>query len=143
LAAVCLHSAELSSDQRVEKPAAYFPHPDSDGGWRTATKAEDIRAAAGIELPKLAQAWEFTQRCTQNGGFARSAEWLAGVRKYFGRASRNTNPDMGLHGQGLYQHCLRNHVKGIFTTGFPMDLDTKVFTPKVPTGSPSVEGNTG
>jgi hypothetical protein len=48
--------------------ADYFPPPDSAGGWRTATNVAQVRELAGMDLPKLEQAWEFTQRCTQNGG---------------------------------------------------------------------------
>ena len=36
--------------------------------WRTATNAAQVRELAGMDLPRLEQAWEFTQRCTQNGG---------------------------------------------------------------------------
>jgi hypothetical protein len=44
--------------------AEYFPPPDSAGGWRTATNAAQVRELAGMDLPRLEQAWEFTQRCT-------------------------------------------------------------------------------
>jgi hypothetical protein len=40
--------------------------PDSSGGWRTATNAAQIREFAAMDLPRLEQAWEFTQRCTPN-----------------------------------------------------------------------------
>ena len=50
-------------------PAAnYFPAPDSAGGWRPATNASEMRERAGMDSRKLDQAWDFTQRCTQNGG---------------------------------------------------------------------------
>ena len=48
--------------------AAYYPPPDSAGGWRTAAGEAQVRELAGMDVGKLNQAWEFTQRCTQNGG---------------------------------------------------------------------------
>ena len=70
----------------------YFPPPDTAGGWRTATNAAQAREQAGMDLPRLEQAWEFTQRCTQNAGLlvVRNG-WLV-FEKYVGRASRNVNP---------------------------------------------------
>ena len=59
--------------------ADYFPPPDSAGGWRTATSAAHLRELAAMDLPRLEQAWEFTQRCTQNAG-------LLVVRNEIGRA---------------------------------------------------------
>src|SRR5262245_23282490 len=79
--------------------ADYFPPPDSAGGWRSATNAAQMREVAGMVLPRLEQAWEFTQRCTQNGGLlAVRNGWLV-FEKYFGRASRNANPDMASTGK--------------------------------------------
>ena len=46
----------------------YYPPPDSAGGWRTVKDAAQARELAGIDLAKLDQAWEQTQRCTQNAG---------------------------------------------------------------------------
>ena len=50
------------------QPADYFPPPDSEGGWRTLTDAGQLREHAGIDLGRLEQAYQFTERCTQNGG---------------------------------------------------------------------------
>src|SRR5205807_9847942 len=74
--------------------ADYFPAPDSAGGWRTAKDATQARELAAMDLSKLAQAWEFTQRCTQNGGLlaVRRGELL--FDQYFGRARRAAPPDM-------------------------------------------------
>jgi hypothetical protein len=49
-------------------PQDYYPPPDSAGGWRTLKEAGPIRDVAGMDLAKLDQAWEQTQRCTQNAG---------------------------------------------------------------------------
>src|ERR1043166_949340 len=109
--------------------ADYFPPPDSAGGWRTATNAAQARESAAMDLPRLEQAWEFTQRCTQNAGLlvVRNG-WLV-FEKYVGRASRNANPDMASTGKaytsiacGIMLHEFRDKI--------PEGLDTKVFTPK-------------
>jgi len=109
--------------------ADYFPPPDSAGGWRTATNATDMRERAGMDLPRLEQAWEFTQRCTQNGGLlvVRNG-WLV-FEKYFGRASRKANPDMASTGKAYTSIACGIMVKE-FHDKIPDGLDTKVFTQK-------------
>src|SRR5438477_8862501 len=107
----------------------YFPPPDSSGGWRAATNVAKARRSAGMDLPRLQQAWEFTQRCTQNGGLlvVRNG-WLV-FESYFGRASRNANPDMASTGKAFTSIAC-----GIMLTEFrdriPDGLETKVFTQK-------------
>jgi hypothetical protein len=66
--------------------ADYFLPSDTSGGWRAATNAAQVRELAGIDLARLEQAWEFTQRCTQNAGLivVRNG-WLV-FEKYVGRA---------------------------------------------------------
>src|SRR4051812_29504974 len=92
------------------EPFTYFPPPDDAGGWRTATNAAQIREVAQMDVSRLQQAWEFTQRCTQNAGLlvARNG-WLV-FEKYVGRAGRNANPDMARRGElwrGLNFRILR------------------------------------
>ncbi len=77
----------------------YFPPPDSAGGWRTAKDAAQVRELAAMDLSKLEQAWEFTQRCTQNGGLLVVRRGYLVFEKYFGRASRSANPDMASTGK--------------------------------------------
>src|SRR5262249_17909920 len=77
----------------------YFPPPDSDGGWRVAADASQVRNKAGMDLRRLAQAWAFTERCTQNGGLLVVRHGYLVFEKYFGRASRNANPDMASTGK--------------------------------------------
>ena len=67
----------------------YFPPPDSQGGWRTLKDAAAIRKLAGLDLPKLDQAFDFTQRCSQNGGLLVVRHGYLVFEKYFGRAHRN------------------------------------------------------
>src|SRR4051812_28025541 len=69
--------------------ADYFPPPDADGGWRTLKDAKEIRELAGMDLPKLDQAFDFTQRCSQNGGLLVVRHGYLVFEKYFGRAHRN------------------------------------------------------
>src|SRR6267142_1589035 len=108
---------------------AYFPPPDSSSGWRTATNAGQVREFAGMDLPGLQQAWEFTQRCTQNGGLlvVRNG-WLV-FEKYFGRASRNANPDMASTGKAYASIACGIMLKE-FHDKIPNGLETKVFTQK-------------
>src|SRR6185436_5672658 len=74
---------------RVVQAADYFPPPDSEGGWRTLKDAAQIRESAGMDLRRLEQAFDFTQRCTQNGGLLIVRHGYLVFEKYFGRAHRN------------------------------------------------------
>ncbi|HZK82605.1 MAG TPA: hypothetical protein VFC46_16090 [Humisphaera sp.] len=67
----------------------YFPPPDSDGGWRTLSDPAQIRDLAGMDLPRLKRAFDFTQRCTQNGGLLVVRHGYLVYEGYFGRAHRN------------------------------------------------------
>jgi CubicO group peptidase (beta-lactamase class C family) len=107
--------------------ADYFPPPDSASGWRTATNAAQIRAEAGLHLPSLDRAWDFTQRCTQNGALLVVRKgWLV-FEKYFGRASRNVNPDMASTGKA-YTSIACGIMLQQFHNKIPAGLNTKVFT---------------
>ena len=77
-------------------PAAdYFPPPDSQGGWRVAKDAREVREKAGLDAAWLERAYLVGERGTQNGGLLVVRHgWLA-FEKYFGRASRNANPEIG------------------------------------------------
>jgi len=126
-----LYSGERPRDARFAGTLthrAYYPRADAAGGWRTGTNAAQAREAAGIDLARLEQAWEFTQRCTQNGGLlvVRNG-WLV-FEKYFGRASRNANPDMASTGKAYTSIACGIMLKE-FSDKIPNGLDTKVFTP--------------
>ena len=107
--------------------ADYFPPPDRHGGWRLALDAPAAREKAGLDLPKLEQAWTFTQRCTQNGGLLVVRHGYLAFEKYFGRASRNANPDMASTGKA-YTSIACGIMLHEFRDGIPEGLDTKVFT---------------
>jgi len=113
--AVALHAAD------------YFPPPDSLGGWRTATGLKQVRQRAGLDLRQLDRAFDFTQRCSQNGGLLVVRHgWLA-YQRYFGRASRDANPDMASTGKAVTSIAC-----GIMLAEFhdqiPDGLNQKVFT---------------
>ena len=105
----------------------YFPPPDSQGGWRTLSDAAAIRRSAGMDLGRLDQAYEFTQRCSQNGGMLVVRHGYLVYEKYFGRAHRNANPDMASTGKaftsvacGIMLHEFHDKIS--------QGLDQKVFT---------------
>src|SRR5436189_881424 len=127
-----LHAAV--SDPATEKQT-YFPPPDSSSGWRSATNATPARDLAGIDLSKLQPAWDFTQRCTLNGGLLVVRNGYLVFEKYFGRASRNANPDMASTGKA-YTSIACGIMLREFRDKIPEGLDTKVFTEKfLPEGS--------
>lgn len=107
----------------------YFPPPDSAGGWRTPPTRAAFRELAAIDPARLDAAFEFTSRCSQNGGLLIVRRGYLVFEKYFGRASRNANPDMASTGKaftsiacGIMLHEFKGKI--------PEGLDTKVFTEK-------------
>ena len=108
--------------------ADYFPPPDSAGGWRTPS-AGHMAKQAGVDLPKLERAWDFTQRCTQNGGLVVVRRGYLVFEKYFGRAQRNVNPDMASTGKA-YTSIACGIMLQEFHDKIPDGLSTKVFTQK-------------
>jgi hypothetical protein len=82
-----------------------------------------------MDLRRLEQAFDFTQRCTQNGRLLVVRHGYLVFEKYFGRAHRNANPDMASTGKaytsiacGIMLHEFRDKIPG--------GLDTKVFIEK-------------
>src|SRR6185436_5863710 len=121
-----LANLQAASDPASENET-YFPPPDSSGGWRTATNVAPASGQARMDMPKLQQAWEFTQRCTQNGGLliVRNG-WLV-FENYFGRASRNANPDMASTGKAYTSIACGIMLKD-FHDKIPDGLETRVFS---------------
>jgi len=109
--------------------ADYFPPPDSAGGWRTLKDAAQIRALAGMDAARLEQAYEVTQRGTQNGGLLVVRHGYLVFEKYFGRAQRNANPDMASTGKA-YTSIACGIMLQEFSAKIPDGLDTKVFNEK-------------
>lgn len=109
--------------------ATYFPPPDSQGGWRTLKDAREIREKAGMDLSRLETAFEVCERGTQNGGLLVVRKGYLVYEKYFGRASRNCNPDMASTGKAFTSIACGVMLRE-FHDKIPDGLDTKVFTEK-------------
>ena len=107
----------------------YFPPPDSEGGWRTLKTAQEIREKAGMKLPVLEAAYKITENSSQNGGLVIVRHGYLVFEKYFGRASRNVNPDMASTGKAFTSIACGIMLKE-FHDKIPEGLDTKVFTEK-------------
>lgn len=107
--------------------ADYFPPADSKGGWRTLATAAEAREKAGVSLERIEKAYQVCERGTPNGGLLVVRKGYLVFEKYFGKASRNANPDMASTGKaytsiacGVMLHEFRDRI--------PEGLDTKVFT---------------
>jgi hypothetical protein len=111
-----LHAADL-----------YFPPPDSEGGWREAKDSQSCREKAGMDLAELEAAYILTDRSTAHGGLVVVRRgWLC-FERYFGRASRNANPDMASTGKGFCSIACGIMLEE-FKDKIPEGLDTNVFT---------------
>jgi CubicO group peptidase (beta-lactamase class C family) len=108
-------------------PEDNFPPPDSEGGWRTAADAEQVRKLAGMDPHQLDLAFDFTQRCSQNGGLLVVRHGYPAYEKYFGRAHRDANPDMASTGKA-YTSVACGIMLHEFHDTIPEGHDTKVFT---------------
>ena len=107
----------------------YFPPPDSEGGWREAKTTKECRDHAGMDLPTLEVAYAHTERSTGNGGLVVVRNgWLC-FERYFGRASRNANPDMASTGKAFCSIAC-GIMLSEFKNKIPEGLDTRVFTEK-------------
>lgn len=118
----------LSSLLNAAAPA-YFPPPDSEGGWREAKDVKEGRELAGVDTPKLEATYKLTERTTANGGLVVVRRGYLVYEKYFGRASRNANPDMASTGKGFCSIACGIMLEE-FKDKIPDGLDTKVFTEK-------------
>ncbi len=124
-----LLAATLAVALHCNSAAEYFPPPDSDGGWRTLTNASQIKAAAGMDLSRLQDAYRFIERSTQNGGLLVLRHGYLVFEQYFGRASRTANPDMASTGKAYTSIACGIMLKE-FQDKIPDGLETKVFTEK-------------
>lgn len=107
----------------------YFPPPDSEGGWREAKTDKDCRELGGMDLVKLEPAFEMTKRSTAHGGLLVVHKGYLCYEGYFGRASRNSNPDMASTGKAFCSIAC-GIMLDEFKDKIPQGLDTKVFTDK-------------
>jgi len=113
----------------LTRAADYFPPPDSQGGWRTLHDAKEVREKAGLDLPRIEDACNICERSTPNGGLLVVRHGYLVFEKYFGRASRNANPDMASTGKAYTSIACGIMLKE-FHDKIPQGLDTKVFTEK-------------
>lgn len=124
---VLLLSALLAS--AVHAADSYFPPPDSQGGWREAKTEKEAHDLAGVDLPRLEAAYTVTERSTGNGGLLVVHNGYLCFERYFGRASRNANPDMASTGKAFCSIACGIMLEE-FKNKIPDGLDTKVFTDK-------------
>ncbi|MGH9844193.1 MAG: serine hydrolase domain-containing protein [Blastocatellia bacterium] len=115
------------------KEIAYFPPPDSKGGWRSLRDADEIRRFAGpgdgMDKKKLDEAFEFIKESTKNGGLLVLRKgWLI-YENYFGLGHREATPNLASVGKSFTSIAV-----GILINErpklFPDGLDQKVFTPE-------------
>ena len=105
----------------------YFPPPDSKGGWRVLSGPVEIREKAGLDLKRLEAAYKVCERGTPNGGLLVVRRGYLVFEKYFGRASRNANPDMASTGKA-YTSIACGVMLEEFKDKIPQGLETKVFS---------------
>ena len=105
----------------------YFPPPDAEGGWREAKTEKSAKEQAGMDLSKLEPAYTITERSTGNGGLLVVHKGYLVFERYFGRASRNANPDMASTGKGFCSIACGIMLEE-FKDKIPQGLDTKVFS---------------
>jgi CubicO group peptidase (beta-lactamase class C family) len=112
-------------------PTDYYPQPDSQGGWRSLTGANDekLRKAAGMDRQKLDAAFDYAQTTSQHGGLLVVRHgWLV-YERYYGRGNREGNPDMASVGKAFTSISCGIMLKEQHDR-IPNGLDEKVFTEK-------------
>jgi CubicO group peptidase (beta-lactamase class C family) len=106
----------------------YFPPPESKGGWRTLTKATDVRNLAGLDNRKLDEAWEYVRSLDRNSSLLVVRHgWLC-YEKYQGAVTPTSNRDMHSCGKaftGVAVAILMDEKPGLF----PKSLDQPVYDP--------------
>jgi CubicO group peptidase (beta-lactamase class C family) len=117
------------ADPRIAHPVTdYFPPPDSEGGWRILSTAEDVRRVAGMDKKALDEAFEIAEDSSKNGGLliVRNG-WLV-YERYFGKGHREATPNLASCGKSFTSIAV-----GILMAErpdlFPEGLDQKIFSP--------------
>jgi CubicO group peptidase (beta-lactamase class C family) len=118
-----------SSAEAAETPKAYFPPPESNGGWRVATDPEEVRRLAGMDLKKLDEAWDYVKSLDDNSSLLVVRHgWLC-YERYQGGVTPTSNEDMHSCGKaftGVAVAVLMNEKPDLF----PERLDQLVYDPK-------------
>ncbi|HEY2572670.1 MAG TPA: serine hydrolase, partial [Verrucomicrobiaceae bacterium] len=108
---------------------AYFPSPDSAGGWRTAKNEAEIRQLAGMNRARLEDTFAYIQGSTKNGGLLVLRHgWLA-FERYYGLGHHEAVPNLASCGKSFTSVAvgiLMSEVPELFPDG----LDQKIFTPR-------------
>jgi CubicO group peptidase (beta-lactamase class C family) len=102
--------------------AAYYPVPDTAGGWRSAAPTAAQRAS-------LDKAFDHIRASTKHGGLLILYRGQLLYERYFGRASREATPNLASCGKSftsIAAGILLSERKDLFPEG----LDQKVFTPR-------------
>ena len=108
-------------------PRAYFPDPDSLGGWRTLTEPKDIRRITGMKKKKLDEAFNFIRTTTRNGGLMIVRNGYLVYEGYFGKGQREATPNTGSVGKSFTSIAV-GILMGERPDLFPDGLDQKIFT---------------
>ena len=125
---VCAQPAGSVTSAPVGAAAeARFPPPDAAGGWPQTSGAAETRAAAGLDIERLEQAFEYCRRSTPHGGLAVVRHGKLAFEQYFGRAHRDSNPDMASTGKAFCSEACGIMLEE-FKDRLPQGLATKVFT---------------
>jgi len=107
----------------------YFPPPDSSGGWRILKDPAQVRKVTGIDVRRLDQAFEYTERTTQHGGLLVVRHgWLV-YERYFGKGNREANAQMASVSKAFSSIACGIMLKEKHDL-IPEGLDQKVFTEK-------------
>lgn len=120
-----LFAAGLSMAQN----SAYFPTPDSAGGWRTLGDPAAIRKTAGMDVERLDQAFAYARLTSAHGGVLVARHGYLVYEKYFGQGNREAHPDMASIGKA-YASIACGIVLAEKKQEIPEGLDQKVFTEK-------------
>jgi CubicO group peptidase (beta-lactamase class C family) len=105
----------------------YFPPPDASGGWRTLRDPAEIRQHTGIDISRLDAAFQYTQTTSQHGGLLVTRHGYLVYEKYFGRASREANPNMYSLGK-MFTSAACGIMLSDHSNRFADGLAQKVFT---------------
>ncbi len=107
----------------------YFPPPDTSGGWRVLKDPAQVRKVTGIDVRRLDQAFEYTERTTQHGGLLVVRHgWLV-YERYFGKGNREANPQIASVSKAFSSIACGIMLKEKHDL-IPEGLDQKVFTEK-------------
>ncbi|MGH9627174.1 MAG: serine hydrolase domain-containing protein, partial [Bryobacteraceae bacterium] len=111
----------------ISAEAAYYPPPDSRGGWRRLEAAAEIRKAAGLNPEGLDRAFEYAKTTTKHGGLLVVRRGTLVYERYFGRGNPEATPALASCGKSFTSVSV-----GILLqeqrARFPKGLDQEVYT---------------